>query len=356
MNLNIEDDEQKVLHLFNDDIVYRNDNSIDTIEKHDTAIKAYKNPMNGSLYQAEFEAVGHEELTVGIASIYNKLDIDLEQPMLLGTMYLNNINRRLFYKGNIFPLMTSEQALRRVLIIGIGTNPNIRKQWDSVISPMDYAGSKRSPLSMLTMPALNSFNFVNKDGKEKLISPAIKSDFLRAIVLEDMFNPCKVYTVTICKDEVRNAEYLGPDALNYDINWKTFLTAVREKKWKIDQIFVDHYRNSNPYLVEMLGKQFFRHLKELGSSPDDILNANAISESGKAEVFLPFAPYTVSCVIEHQLRAEYNVEYVSISDLENINLNLLHSASNSINHKNLLEHFNIQDEHNGKIMDDKYSI
>ena len=88
-------------------------------------------------------------------------------------------------------------------------------------------------------------------------------------------------------------------------------------------------------------------MKELGSSTDDIMNANAISESGEAEIYLPFAPYTVSCVIQYNLHEEYRVKYVSISELDNTNLHLLHSASNSINHKKLSEHFNINNDHNG---------
>ena len=326
----------------------------DNIALRDEAIFKFSGNFHIDFYDDDFKALEYDELTVGIASVYSSYGIDIDEPMLIGTRYLENLNKSLFYKGNIFPLNTSEESQRKVMIIGIGTNPKIREQWDSVVSPMDTALLKRSPLTMLTIPALNEFTFINKANKEIPYSPAIMSDFLRAIVLENMFHPCKVYTVTICNDEVRNAEYLGNDAINCNINDRAFLTEIRNKRWQVDQIFIDHYRNSNPYLVEMLKPQFFRHLKELGRETDDILAETAISESGRAEIYIPFAPYTVVSVINHRLRVEFQVLYIIEADLQNEKLNLLHSATNSNNHKKLLKHFNIVNERKGKSIDRIY--
>ena len=104
----------------------------------------------------------------------------------------------------------------------------------------------------------------------------------------------------------------------------------------------------------MLKPQFFRHLKELGRETDDILAETAISESGRAEIYIPFAPYTVVSVINHRLRVEFQVLYIIEADLQNEKLNLLHSATNSNNHKKLLKHFNIVNERKGKSIDHIY--
>ena len=33
-----------------------------------------------------------------------------------------------------------------------------------------------------------------------------KTDFMRGMILEEMFHPCKVYSLNNCTDEVRNSE------------------------------------------------------------------------------------------------------------------------------------------------------
>ena len=195
---------------------------------------------------------------------------------MLGTRFLENTNKSLFHKGDIFPLNISTESQRKVMIIEVETNPWIQKQQDSLISPMDTALLKRNPLTMLTIPVLNGFTFINKQKKEIQYSPAIIIDFLRTIILEDQFHSQKVYTATICKDEVRNAQNLSNDALN-----------------------------CNPYLVRMLGPQFLKYLKELGINADDILVKNAINESGSAEIYLPFASYNVVSIIKYTLNVEY---------------------------------------------------
>ena len=99
----------------------------DNIALRDEAIFKFSGNFYIDFYYDDFKALEYHELTVGIASVYSSYGIDIDEPMLIGTRYLENLNKSLFYKGNIFPLNTSEESQRKVMIIGIGTNPKIRE-------------------------------------------------------------------------------------------------------------------------------------------------------------------------------------------------------------------------------------
>ena len=92
------------------------------------------------------------------------------------------------------------------------------------------------------------------------INPSQIKDFLRASILEDIFHPCCIHTVTMCGDELRHNDTLSQNELNVDVCTKDFITQIIEKGWKIDEICMDHYRMMDSYSSSKLGKSFFENL------------------------------------------------------------------------------------------------
>ena len=66
-----------------------------------------------------------------------------------------------------------------------------------------------------------------------------------------------------------------------------------------------------------------------------------MTESGRGGIFLPFGPHMFLHVHYLKLYEEYDIIYVAENELENINVNYLHSATQSQKHKELASYFNV---------------
>lgn len=88
---------------------------------------------------------------------------------------------------------------------------------------------------------------------------------------------------------------------------------------------------------------FFVSLKLLAKA--NIFLKNAMPESGRADIFLPCGTYMFLHVHYFKLYKEYDVIHVSENELDNTNVNHLHSATESQNHKELASHFDVTTNH-----------
>lgn len=76
-----------------------------------------------------------------------------------------------------------------------------------------------------------------------------------------------VYSITQCVGKVRSSHYLFMTEMNSNINSHNFLQKILENYWQFDQIFVDHFLISEPYLVQMLGPVFLKNATKMTFSP-----------------------------------------------------------------------------------------
>ena len=92
------------------------------------------------------------------------------------------------------------------------------------ISPRDTAIVNHFPLAVSIVPALNDFVYLDRSiNKTSHYSTSVKSDFLRGLLLEDMFNPCRVHSVTICIDSIRDALSDYPYEMNCNVYSRDFV-------------------------------------------------------------------------------------------------------------------------------------
>lgn len=86
-------------------------------------------------------------------------------------------------------------------------------------------------------------------------------------------------------------------------------------------------------------KVFFCEFKTTGYI--QYVPKNAMTASGRGEIFSPFGPHMLLHVHYLKLYEEYDIIYVSENELDNINVNYLHFATKSQNRKELASHFNV---------------
>ena len=160
------------------------------------------------------------------------------------------------------------------------------------------------------------------------------------MTVENFAHPCDIYTLNKCEDNVRHGEQLSTNEMNANMSHKDFLCSLRRKKWDLDFLYFDHYRMPNAYICNSFSKQFFVNLKLLAK--EDILVNNTMTNSGRAEIHLPFCPHLFLHVHYHKLHEEYDILYISEEDLiNNPNMNYLYSATKSENHTMLATHFQV---------------
>ena len=79
------------------------------------------------------------------------------------------------------------------------------------------------------------------------VNPNQVKDFLRAIIVEDLFYPCTVHSVNMCGDELRGNDESNNNQLNMDAGHREFVDELIRRSWKIDEICCDHFRMIDSY-------------------------------------------------------------------------------------------------------------
>ena len=112
------------------------------------------------------------------------------------------------------------------------------------------------------VPALNDFVHLHPiTNSITEYSTSIKRDFLRGLLMKDMYNPCRVYSLTICTDSIRDSFNLSPHEIICNACSRDFVDKSLSKGWKLDQICIDHYRMLNEYVASNFGKHSFVSLE-----------------------------------------------------------------------------------------------
>ena len=186
-----------------------------------------------------------------------------ERPMCVRNVFYSNLpsfvmdGHTKFCSNNVNRV--SNETHVNVLLIGIGYSRELLEQWQSTTSPLDKAIVNHNPLAVGIIPALNDFLHLDEiTNKLTEYSTSVKRDFLRGLLLEDMFHPCRVHTVTLCMDSIRDSINGSPYELNCNVCSRDFVMKLLSKGWKLDQICIDHYRMFNEYVANNFGQHFFK--------------------------------------------------------------------------------------------------
>ena len=117
------------------------------------------------------------------------LNIQNETPTVIGNHMMENCGFNMMFGGKIVPKFETNNNRRNVLLIGIGVPNEIRKQWNNLESPMHIAYVLDKPKVMMNIPDLNVFQCYKPDVKKYVsLNKHQKTDFIRGIILEDMFS------------------------------------------------------------------------------------------------------------------------------------------------------------------------
>ena len=277
-----------------------------------------------------------ECLKFGITSILSKLELKEQNPTLIGNYLMKETHLHTLYNGKTTPNITSEVQGPNVLLLGLGFPNSLRKQWLDLESPMKVAYVLKEPQIIMKIPAMNKFQYYCNTRKcSRNINENQMTDFIRGIIIEELNHPCQVYSVNGCTDEVRNDENNGERELNIDLNTNAFIDALLENKWKIDMVFLDHFRMYSGYTSNSFSKGFFEGLKRMGERK--ILKQEAKTLSGKGEICLPFTPHFFAHVHGMKLNEYFKIEYLTEDYLRDNSRNLLYAAEKKVTSYKLKE-------------------
>ena len=160
------------------------------------------------------------------------------------------------------PNITSNEPGPNVLLLGLGFPNSLRKQWLDLESPMKVAYVLKEPQIIMKIPAMNKFQYYCNTRKcSRNIIENQMTDFVRGIIIEELNHPCQVYSVNGCADEVRNDENNGERELNIDLDTPAFMNALIKNKWKIDMVFLDHFRMYSGCTSNSFTKEFLKLVK-----------------------------------------------------------------------------------------------
>ena len=269
-----------------------------------------------------------DQLKYGVTTVMSLLNIKNETPTVICNYMMENCGFNMIFGGNIVPKFETNNNPRNVLLIGIGVPNEIRKQWTNLESPMHSAYVLDDPKIIIKTPDLNSFQCYKSDvGKYVNVNKHQKTDFIRGIILEEMFSPCQVYSINNCTDELRNAPVEHVNELNININNRKLLKSMSDRNWKFDQIFIDHFRMYDSYLSTNIHKGFFINLKTLVKT--DLLKIPALTGSKRPEIHIPFTPFMFAHIHGHNVDKEYDITYVVEEDLNETQTNLLYATAES---------------------------
>ena len=148
----------------------------------------------------------------------------------------------------------ANESVINVLLIGIRYSRKILDQWKSCTSLLDKACVDHNLLAVGIVPALNKF--VRLDPITNALteySMSVKREFLRGLLLEDMYNPFMVHCVTLCTYSIRDSLKSSHYKMNCNVYSRDFLNRLRSKGLRLDQICIDHYRMLNEYFANNFG-------------------------------------------------------------------------------------------------------
>ena len=201
-------------------------------------------------------------------------------------------------------ILKSNQIPRNILIIGLGYNRKLSYE-------INHGG------------VLNEIEqCLDKNGKQ--VSASVARDTIRAYFVEQLNDRALVHSVNNCTDSYTSTLEGSDTELNISINTSKFLQTMVDKDWTFNHVYIDHYKMSHPYLVDMLPKTFFKEIIKMAKS--SILHKIG---NKMPQIFLPLAPHTFYMIHSmEEINMVYEISYMN--EIEANTEHLLYSATNSI--------------------------
>ena len=113
-----------------------------------------------------------------------------------------------------------------------------------------------SDISNLEIPNIDFFT----DIQGNTYNTNVLRDVLSCKRVETLFPNTFVHTVKICRDSVRDSDNLFEFEMNCDSNSRRFIQEMEDMRWKINGIYVDHYRIPDPDLTDKFRKKYLKIL------------------------------------------------------------------------------------------------
>ena len=269
-----------------------------------------------------------DSLENGLSDLKKMYNVSSKNPMAFGMVPFID-EQPAIITSNLVHRPDKPMFPAHVLLIGVGYPDDLRSQWMSVDHPMQYAYVQHNPLMAYSVPDMNSMTVLNHETKQQVkLSNVVKRDFLRALVVEKMFKPCRIFTVNDCKDCVR-ASALSAFEINCNVNSHDFVSKMKEANWKIDKVIFDNYRMIPSYVRSQFTKSFFTCLKDMARL--NILNDNTDDPNrnrSMGSIFLPFNDHFFYYVHVYKMTEYYTIEYLPQEKVNYMN-NTLHAVTDS---------------------------
>ena len=280
-----------------------------------------------------------DSLENGLSDLKKMYNVSSKNPMAFGMVPFID-EQPAIITSNLVHRPNKPLDPAHVLLIGIGYPDDLRNQWMSANHPMQCAYVQQNPLMAYSVPDMNRMTVLNHNTKEQVnLSNVVKRDFLRALSVEKMFTPCRIFTVNDCKDCVR-ASALSAYEINCNANRHDFVEKMQEANWKIDKVIFDNYRMIPSYVRSQFTKSFFTCLKDMARL--NILNDitdntdNTDRERGIGSIFLPFNDHFFYYVHVYKMIEYYSIDYLP-EERVNFRNNTLHAVTDSNLFKKLAE-------------------
>ena len=91
-------------------------------------------------------------------------------------------------------------------------------------------------------------------------------DYLRCKRVEALFPNTFVHTVNIYRNSIFDSDHLSDFEMNRDSNSRISIQQMEDTRWKINEIYVDHYRILDPYLTDKFKNSFLENMNNLAKS------------------------------------------------------------------------------------------
>ena len=178
-------------------------------------------------------------------------------------------------------------------------------------------------ISNLAIPNISLF--IDMEGNPYSVN--VLRSFLCCKRVETLFPNTVVHSVNICTDSVRGSDNLSDFEMNCTSNYRTFIQQMEERRWKINKIYVNHYRMPDLYLTQMFRKGFFENSKKLAKS--HLFHCNPHNPNIIPVVYLTFTPHVFVSIHRYKFNEEYDMSYSTHHELFDYR-HKLYSASEDI--------------------------
>ena len=269
---------------------------------------------------------------------------------------MKNTSFQMVWEGTLLPRPTMDEPTRNILLIGIGVPNEIKLQWNNLESPMVQADVLHTPTVIMKTPALHEFTHYRVERQERVkLNIHQKTDFIRGMILEEMFYPCKVYSLNNCTDEVRNSDEEHVDEMNINVNHHSLVPTMLSRNWSFDQVIVDHFHMHYSYLSSNISPGFYNNLIRMATS--DLFKNQPSTSSRKGEIILPFTPFMFAHVHGLHLLKRYDIRYVENDELDDLESNPLYATTQSSLYEYYKPNFDLQSSnHDGFITHTKTAM